>query len=40
MLFRDPNKLFTKYLGRVANRKNYRAITKALRTVALSPFRD
>lgn len=34
-LYRNPRKLFGKYLGRLANRQNYRALFMALRTFLL-----
>jgi len=40
LLFQNPRKLFGKYLKRVLNRKNFRAITKALRTAILSFFKE
>jgi len=32
MLYKNPKKLFTKYMGRTFSRQNYRALTMALRT--------
>jgi len=40
MIYKNPRKLFTKYLARTANRQNYRAVTMALRTFLLGLFKD
>jgi len=40
LLFKNPAKLFGKYLGRMARRRNFRAINMALRTFLLGLFKQ
>ena len=40
LLFQNPKKFFGKYMGRMARRKNFRAINMALRTYFLGFFKD